>query len=516
MLERLIRSPSKCFLVLLAAFAGGAALHAFDERVWLPAGWFAALAAPPAAAAVFAGGRRTLRLAGAGLVLLILGIWRYDAALAGLDRPGPLSGENTRFTGTVAEEPRQGIKGTILIMDRVFISGSRVPLSGRMRLSLYRPDAGAGYGDELAWICGPRPIGSADAAGLTAELLLRRLAWQCAPREPPAVLAAGRPGAFRTALLELKKRLRREAGALLPEPEASFLLGLLIGERQGLPPELADAFRQTGTSHILAVSGYNVTRLIDIFFILCAGAALRRRRAALIVSAGILAFAAIVGGEASVVRAAIMGCASLLAVLFARRYDGTAALLTAAAAMLAANPFILRHDVGFQLSFAAVWGLHAFGRPLTGKLNFLPEFLGVRQMAGETLAATIATLPVILHAFGRLPLIGPAANLLVLPLVPWAMALGALSLAAGALWPPAGLASAWFCTLILRLIEQAVRSAAALPLTVALEASPLVTAFLSGWVILLWFALNRAKPVVLTRRPSMPDIDIEVIDHGQI
>ncbi len=183
--------------------------------------------------------------------------------------------------------------------------------------------------------------------------------------------------------------------------------------------------------------------------------------------------------------------------------------------MLAANPFILRHDVGFQLSFAAVWGLQAFGRPLAARLTFLPEFLGVRQMAGETLAATIATLPVILRVFGRLPLIGPAVNLLILPLVPWAMAVGAVSLLAGALFRPAGFLPAYLCSLLLRLIENIVQLAAALPLSLEFPAGAAAAAALSAWVLLLWFALNRAKPVRLGRRPDMPDIDIEIMDYGQ-
>jgi len=517
MLERLARSPSKTFLVLTAAFAGGAATHAFHERVWLPAGQFAALAAAVFALQLAFIRRSRKRLAAAAAALFILGLWRYDAALSGLIHPEKLPPETSEFSGTVVAEPRQDIQGTTLIMDRIFVSGGSAPLSARMKLTVLRQDVGFGLGDRLSWRCRTRPVGNDAAGDMAADLVLRRLAWQCRLRELPTVLERGDAGAVRTVLHGFKDRLRRTAGALLPEPEASFLLGLLIGERQGLPPEMTDAFRQTGTSHILAVSGYNITRLVDIVFILCAAVALRRRRAAFAVSAVIIAFAAVVGGEASVVRAAFMGCTSLVSVLFARRYDGTIALLLAAALMLAANPFILRHDVGFQLSFAAVWGLHAFGRPLADRLSFLPEFLGIRQLTGETLAATLATLPVILHVFGRLPLIGPLVNLLILPLVPWAMAAGAIALITGTVAGPAGMLPAWICALILRVIEGVVNYAAALPLTVEIAAGPAVSVMLWGWIILLWYALNHVRPVVLVRRPATSIVDIEVIDidHAQ-
>jgi competence protein ComEC len=316
-------------------------------------------------------------------------------------------------------------------------------------------------------------------------------------------------------LYSFKERLRRVAGVLLPEPESSFLLGLLIGERQGIPDNLAEAFRRTGTSHILAVSGYNVSRLVDIFFILFACAAVRRRRAAGLVAVAILGFVAVVGGGASVVRAAVMGCTSLLAAGLGRRYSGLGALLAAAAVMLAANPLILRHDIGFQLSFAAVWGMHALGQPLTRRLVFVPEAFGLRQTMGETLAATLMTTPVVLQAFGRLPLIGPLVNLLVLPLVPWAMFAGGLAVLLGSFHAAAGLPLAFLAGLTLRLIEGIILAASYIaPLNIAVVVGPVAAAALYFWIWLLWFALSRAKPVVLFGRTGLPDMEVEVIDHG--
>ena len=514
-LGRIAGSPSKYAACLAAFFVLGTAVHALDESVWfrLAAVEIGLPLVCLTAAFLLAAGRPRCRLLLAAAAVFLLALARYDLAAAGVLRPSELPADARQFTGTVAAEPETGLSGTVLIMDRVLLSGRGMPLAGSFRLTFKFPLAPR-YGDVLSWHCRPRPTAGSGPSG--DDLLRQGVAWQCAPDKPPRIIAAGPAGGFRGLLFGFKDGLRRLAGRLLPEPEASFLLGLLIGERQGLPRELADSFRRTGTSHILAISGYNVTQLVDVVFILCACAALRRRRAALVVTLFLLVFVAVVGGEASVIRAAVMGGVGLAAAVCGRRYNGLGALLIAAAVMLAADPFSLRHDAGFQLSFTAVWGLRAFGPAFTGRLKFLPEALGLRRTLGETLAATLATAPVILQVFGRLPFVGPLANLLILPLVPWAMAAGAVSLLAGAAWPALGLIPAWFTDLILRLIEGSARwSAALFPYALEMNVGPVAAAVLYGWIILLWFALNRVKPAVLVRRPNIDDIDIEVIDHDQ-
>jgi competence protein ComEC len=510
MFSRIAASPSKTFIVLSAAFIIGTAIHAADERPWLLTGWFVGLAVAASVIAVMVWRRHLhLRLVFAVLALMLSALARYDAAVTISTEPLPPP-QASRFTGTVCAEPSLGIRNTVLIMDRVLVYPTGQAVSGRVRLLSSFPGE-IRYGDRLSWECRPQP---AVVDGATAaSLLLQDIAWQCFLRQPSRLIAAGEVSAA-SLLFSFKSRIRHIVGVLLPEPESSFLLGLLIGERRGIPDGMVEDFRRTGTSHILAVSGYNVSRLVDIFFILFACAAVRRRQAAGLVAMTILGFVAVVGGGASVVRAAVMGCTSLLAVGLGRRYSGLGALVAAAAIMLAANPLILRHDVGFQLSFAAVCGIHALGKPLASRLVFIPETLGLRQTMGETLAATIMTMPIILQAFGRLPLIGPLVNLLVLPLVPWAMLLGALAVLLGSLQTAVGLPMAFLAGLILRLIEWVIQAAAYVePLHIGV--GPIAAASLFFWVWLLWFALSRAKPVVLFRRTRLPEIEVEVINYGR-
>ncbi|MDP9211741.1 MAG: ComEC family competence protein, partial [bacterium] len=132
-----------------------------------------------------------------------------------------------------------------------------------------------------------------------------------------------------------------------PEPTAGFLLGILIGERSSLSDELVEAFRRTSTTHILALSGFNVSIIVAAIV-----AVLGRRPSAVIAALGfIVCFVLIVGPGASIVRAALMGGFLLLGQLLGRPQLATYAVVVTAAAMLAANPHALRYDLGFDLSF---------------------------------------------------------------------------------------------------------------------------------------------------------------------
>jgi competence protein ComEC len=272
---------------------------------------------------------------------------------------------------------------------------------------------------------------------------------RCRAWEPPSVVRGGGPSVG-AALVAAKRAVRGSVARLVPEPEASFLMGLLAGERGGIPPDMLDSFRASGTAHILAVSGYNVSRVVEAAVVAFAVLGLRRRRAAVFAAALVAAFAAAVGAEPSVVRAAVMGCVGLLADLMGRRYSGPIALVGAAAAMLAANPFVLRHDLGFALSFSAVMGLQALAPPLAARMRWLPEALGIRRTLAETLAATAATLPLVIRAFGAAPIASPLANILILPFIPAAMGLGAAAAALGAVWPPLGAPAAFAAAALLR------------------------------------------------------------------
>lgn len=227
-------------------------------------------------------------------------------------------------------------------------------------------------------------------------------------------------------LLGIKAYLISRLQRVVPEPEASLLLGILIGARKSLPQNITDEFTQTGLSHIVAVSGYNISIIISALGWLAY--VFGRRGSTLVVCGVIVVFVLIAGPSASVIRAAVMGTMLLVAFALGRPYAAGPAICAAAAGMLLVNPKILFWDVGFQLSFAATLGI-VYGNPLLERLaEKLPNLGPVKSTVITTLSASLATLPFILFQFGRLSLVVVPANLLVLPIIPTVMLFGFLAL----------------------------------------------------------------------------------------
>src|SRR5574339_227983 len=175
----------------------------------------------------------------------------------------------------------------------------------------------------------------------------------------------GNPLSF--ALYEFKEKALAHIYRLFPDPESSLMAGILLGVDTGLTRELQDAFKNTGTAHIIAISGFNISiiaRLFMTFFSRFLGA----RRGALLAIIGIVFYTILVGGEAAVVRAAIMGGLALLAKQVGRRQFALNTLLVVALLMCLWNTLYI-WDVGFQLSFFATLGLILYADPFSQFAN---------------------------------------------------------------------------------------------------------------------------------------------------
>jgi competence protein ComEC len=233
------------------------------------------------------------------------------------------------------------------------------------------------------------------------------------------VKVTGHTGSLNRSLGTLRLGFSDRLATLFPGPPGQFLLGILLGQRDGLPDDLTQAFQRTGTTHVLALSGYNTSLVLGLVI-----AVLGRRPAAVVASLGVLAcFVVMVGPAASVLRAALMGGFLLLGRVFGRPQAAGRALLVTAAGLLLVRPWSLRYDVGFDLSFLATAGILYFEPPLAHRFRRLPGFC--RDALAVTLAAGLPTMPVIAGVFGLTSLIAPLANLVVVPLVPVLMAAGA-------------------------------------------------------------------------------------------
>ncbi|MBX4187663.1 MAG: ComEC/Rec2 family competence protein [Candidatus Doudnabacteria bacterium] len=247
-------------------------------------------------------------------------------------------------------------------------------------------------------------------------------------------------------IYDLKHVLLSDINQLLSSPESGLLGGLLLGTRH-MPDYLIEQFRVTGTSHIIAVSGFNVTIVASFL-----DRMLRRFGRSVSFYSSILAisgFVIITGASASVVRAGIMGSLVLIAQHSGRLYASINALLLTSAVMLLQNPKLLVYDIGFQLSFAALAGL-LFIQPLFD--DKFPKANIVSSSIFPTIAAQVTTAPIILYHFGNFSLISVLANLLVLPSIPIAMFLGAAALAIYMIAPAAGAISAFLVWLLLKYV----------------------------------------------------------------
>ncbi len=258
-------------------------------------------------------------------------------------------------------------------------------------------------------------------------------------------------------ILRLTFSLRAYSRRLLhhfyPDPEASLLAGILLGDEGGLTESWQRAFKVTGTSHIIAISGFNIAIIVAIFGALF-GRLLGPRRGAIVAVIGVVLYTILVGAMASVVRAAIMGTLGILGQLLYRRQVGLNTLAFTAALMACLSPFVL-WDVGFQLSFFATLGLILFGGPFQKaaqrwleRWHFPQAFLspGVQFLSDAvllTLAAQLTTLPIMAYHFQQIPLIALVANPFILPVQPAVMILGGLSVILGWVSNMLGQLMAW-------------------------------------------------------------------------
>lgn len=267
-------------------------------------------------------------------------------------------------------------------------------------------------------------------------------------RQPRVEFVAAAQGQwFYQLVLGFKDHALQRVQTLFPEPHAALLQGILLGVESGLPADIREAFSITGTSHLIAISGFNVAVLVGLCLSLFSRW-LGPNRGALLTIGVIAAYTLLVGAGASVVRAAIMGSLGLIGQRLGRSAPGLNLLAVAALLMTLHNPFTL-WDVGFQLSAMATLGLIVYAGPAqTALKNWLLRFAAparaeaIARVLGDivllTLAAQITTLPVLVSTFNQLSLIALIANIVILPVQPAVMILGGLALMLGLVWLPLG------------------------------------------------------------------------------
>jgi competence protein ComEC len=362
------------------------------------------------------------------------------------------------------------------------------------------PD-GVRVGSELRLQGSVAPLGEFDAYQRTRGALA---AVEVASWEPTGGARGGLLGRLDVA----RERAARGLGTGLAPPQAALLRGMVLGQDEAIAQDVRDEFQRSGLAHLLAVSGQNVLLLCMLVLAVCAvlDVPLRTR----LIAAGVLValYVPLAGGGPSIQRAGVMGIAGLVAALAGRPASRWYALGLAAAVTLALNP-LAAGDPGWQLSFAAVVGLLALAPPLRDALTRrrMPE--PVADVAAITIAATLATAPLMALHFEQVSLASLPANLLAAPVVAPVMWLGMLGIALAQVAPALAAPLNVICAPLLGYLQWVAHGAAGAPLA-AVDvrlggATGLALAYaVPVAVVLVLLRLRRAWPrLAVARAPGL-------------
>ncbi|HRY36858.1 MAG TPA: ComEC/Rec2 family competence protein [Candidatus Magasanikbacteria bacterium] len=306
------------------------------------------------------------------------------------------------------------------------------------------------YGDKLQIECVLQSPKNKDNFNYQKFLALRNIYSVCYPQKID-LLEKNRGNRIMSAILSFKKQLNGLTQRLWVEPQSTLAAGILYGERSGFDTELKDNLSRAGITHIVAVSGYNITIIVWILMGVLIYAGFYRQQAFWICLVLIFLFVVFTGASASAVRAGLMGGLLLLAQQMGRKSDVFRLLVYAATLLALVNPLILVWDVGFQLSFLATIGLIYFTPLLEEKIKYKKfhkkfDFI-IKEFMLPTVAATIFTFPLISYSFGYLSLFSVLANVLVIWLIPFLMFFSFISIFLAVVFYPLGQVAAWITNL---------------------------------------------------------------------
>lgn len=422
--------------------------------------------------------RRTPQLKRIALLVLALsaGAFRFAFFQPVFD-PGQIAFYNdqpepAKISGLVVDEPdvRDNYINLRLRAESIWRDGVEQPVEGLILVRAPRYPERA-YGDRLS-ISG-RLETPPEFEDFSYKDYLARFGIHTLVRRPIIELVEPDQGnPFWAAMLAFKARASAAINQILAEPYASLLKGILLGIETGIPKALYEQFNLTGTSHVIVISGSNISLIAGIFLLLgqrLVGA----KYAPPLAMVGIVIYTFLVGADAAVSRAAVMGLVWVLAIWVGRPGLAINSLFFSGLALSLLNPLILG-DVGFQLSFLATLGLIVLVPPLERGLFGLVRRLLKTEQVGlamallnellvVTLAAQIITGPLIVYHFGRFSLVSLLSNLLILPVQPPIMLVGGLAALAGMLWLPLGHLLGWLVYLPLAWTVWMVESTARLP-----------------------------------------------------
>lgn len=425
-------------------------------------------------------------------VMLLAGALRLSLLPATAPLAG-FNGQSLAAAGVVHAEPEVRDDRLLLRLDitSVFDGVRTTPTSGLL-LAVVPRTTDVRYGDRVS-VAGQLVLpGEFDTFSYT-DYLARQGIHSLMRAATLTLQERGQPHDVTAALIDLRERARRVINEALPQPYAGLLTGILTGDERDISPALSDSFSVAGASHIVAISGFNMAVLSGLMTVVLGRLRVPPLLVVVLTITLLALYTAFVGGTPSVLRAAFMSGVVLIAPLLRRRTYLPATLAFAALALTVLDPFSL-WDVGFQLSFLAIVGILVLVEPMqraydrwqeralsAGWVRSWADWLG--DLVLVTLAAQIATTPLLALYFQQVSVVSLLVNMLILPVQAVLLILGLVALVIGLLLPALAALLFPFVWLLLAWTIGIVRAFAGLPFATA---SLLVS---GGWVALFYALL---------------------------
>lgn len=332
--------------------------------------------------------------------------------------------DNLILDGYISSEitEKNGKKNFIFKVKNEFKNGNK-----NINIDLYNDKNELFYGDILKIQCSlEKPKNSANSSFNYVKYLQLKRTYSVG-KNCKILAKVGVKKNFKFYIFKLKEKIKNKIYSIYKNPYNGFIFGILFGGNY-LQKDISALFSDAGISHITAISGYNISIIITIITILSRKININRKYSFYIIIFVLVFFAIITGGNASVVRAVIMGICSQIATQFGRISSNLNTLFFVGFIMVLINPMILIYDVGFQLSFCATLGILIFNPILDKIIPKKINFLEIRDNFITTISASVATFPIIYLNFGKITLTGIAVNIFILFFLPYLMLFSILSI----------------------------------------------------------------------------------------
>ena len=408
--------------------------------------------------------QKSILVFGFCLIILAFGILRYQIALNNFENAELKNfidfPESIQILARVAKEPdaRENNINLTVNTEELLINKIGIPMEGKILITTERyPEYQYGNKLEITGLLKTPPV----FEDFNYKDYLRKegiLAVMSYPEISQRFSEIGILPAIYAKVLSFKNKLRETINQNLSPPQRSILAAVILGDKKNISKEWKDKLNKTGVRHITAVSGMHIIILTSILMTLLIALGFWRGQAFYLTIGIIFLYILMIGFQPSAVRAVIMASLFLLAQKIGRISYSQRAIIFAGALMLIQNPFLLKDDVGFQLSFLAIMGI-IYLLPIFQKwLKFIPQgrYLNLRNILGMTFSAQVFTLPILIYNFGYFSLVSPLSNILIVPILSYVMASGFIFSLIGIFWQFSGWILSFPCWFLLTYITKVI------------------------------------------------------------